>query len=190
MLRGDCRWPNQYRSRRREQREEEQSQDSWLCSRTREQTRCASARESLIGDVAGPLTRRHLRIRLTEAHHPARRAPRIRSVRRTQSVVAGWCVLISMLRSLAQPPDSKVVLGLQQNGAARTNPLRPSIRRGGMEVGAEIAMDLDRGVDNRFGDVVEVSHCSSCKCSPLRASAPPRDRVKVRAHGIRPSLPN
>ena len=44
-----------------------------------------------------------------------------------------------------------------------------------MEIGDEIAMDLDRGVDNRFCDVVEVSHCSSCKCSP--SPAPPRLRV-------------
>ena len=54
--------------------------------------RTASASASLIAVVG--LTRQYLRIRFTEARHPARRAPCIRCPRRTQSVVAGWCVFL------------------------------------------------------------------------------------------------
>jgi len=53
-----------------------------------------------------------------------------------------------------------------------------------VEIGVEIAMDLDRGVDNRVGDVVEVSHCSSCKCP---SAASPRLRVKESKCAVRRS---
>src|SRR5437764_1445978 len=42
------------------------------------------------------------------------------------------------------------------------------------QAGAEIAMDVDRRLDNGFGDVVEFSHGSSRTWSPATAPAAPR----------------